>query len=76
MTAKQAYKIAAQGKEGALTNCYDIGYAFAFYFDEGDGSPFVIIDKSSGEKSYMHIPPISNIEILENGEPVPIGEIV
>lgn len=72
MTVEKAYKIAARGRVGRLTHCYDIGNAFAFYFDEGDGTPFVVVSKKDGEVELMHIPPVSNIKKLENGTKIPI----
>ena len=76
MTAAQALKIAIKGTKGQLTHCYDIGDAYAFYFDEGDGSPFIVIAKNDGEKSFLHIPPISNIKLLESGKKIPIEKII
>jgi len=76
MTAAEAYKIAMKGKKGQLTHCYDIGNAYAFYFDEGDGSPFIVIAKSDGKESLLQIPPISNIKILESGKEIPIKQLI
>lgn len=76
ISVKQAYLIASRGYSKKLTDCYDIGSAFVFYFDEGDGSPYIVVNKSNGKKSRMFIPPISNMSILENGVKLKVSEIL
>lgn len=71
---KSAYLIASRGTSGKLTDCYDIGDSFAFYFDEGDGSPYIIVNKTTAKKSRMFVPPISNLRILENGIKLNVSE--
>lgn len=72
---KSAYLIASRGVSGKLTDCYDIGNYFAFYFDEGDGSPYIVVNKKTAKKSRMFIPPISNMKILESGTKLNVSEI-
>lgn len=76
MTVEQAYKIALQGRHGKLTHCYDIGDAFAFYFDEGDGTPFVAVGKKDGKIKLLHMPPISNLKKIEDGTAIPIEQVI
>lgn len=75
ISLEKALEIAeTAGKEELhqLQFCYDIGNAYAFYFDDGGsgcaGAPFVNVKKNTGEFRYMHIPPISNLRILERGK--------
>lgn len=76
ISVKQAYLIASRDYSRKLTDCYDIGSSFVFYFDEGDGSPYIVVNKSDGRKSRMFMPPISNMRILENGVKLKVSEIL
>ena len=47
----------------------DIGGKWAFDFDTPiPAIPFVCVDKSSGTASHMPVPPLENLDIIENGE--------
>lgn len=55
-----------------VESCFDIGdrYAFSFCTASGDippGTPFVCIDKQGGEVSFLPIPPLDNLDIIEAG---------
>ena len=62
-----------------IKQCTDIGndYVFAFGVNGKDdvlpGTPFVRISKDSGKCSFMTIPPIENLELLEKGKEVAIN---
>lgn len=61
-----------------VAECTDIGDRYAFGYDVKPpgllppGTPTVCVDKESGEISYLTIPPIENLEVLENGRDVPL----
>lgn len=76
MTVEEAYKIAVRGRHGKLTYCYDVGDSFAFYFEEGEGTPFVTVGKKDGEIKLLHIPPISNLKKIEDGAAIPVEQVV
>ncbi len=60
--------------EFPIAEIIDIGGSWAFCFDSGDppvpGIPIMTIRKENGEVEYMTIPPLENIEILDNGKVV------
>lgn len=49
----------------------DIGGSWAFGFDSGEptipGIPYITVNKSSGRIGRLSIPPIENLDILDNG---------
>lgn len=72
---EKAIKIAKeQFPEFDIYDITDIGEKFAFSFDTGDnpvpGIPFVCVSKENGEVSFLTIPPIENIKLIENGRKV------
>lgn len=50
----------------------DIGEMWAFCFDSGEppvpGAPIVTVGKEDGEIGYLPVPPIENLDIIENGK--------
>ena len=55
--------------------CYDLGDKYAFAFcglsDEVvPGTPFVCVGKGSDEVSFMTVPPLDNLDIIEMGKAV------
>jgi hypothetical protein len=75
LDVKEAYTIAKAGIKDKLTDCYDTGNAFAFYFDSGDGSPYIVVNKKTKEKTFLTVPPVSNIRKLEQGKKINADEI-
>lgn len=64
-------------KHLVVSGCVDIGdrYAFSFETKDGDilpGTPIVCVAKENGKVSYMSIPPMENLDILNNGITVAI----
>ena len=58
-----------------IIGCVDIGdkYAFSFGFDKDNippGTPMIGVAKENGKISHITIPPIENIDILNNGKEV------
>ena len=62
-----------------IKQCTDIGDDYVFSFgtkgtdDVLPGTPFVRIAKDSGKCSFMTIPPIENLDLLEKGKEVSIN---
>lgn len=60
--------------EFPIAEIVDVGGMWAFCFDSGEppvpGIPIVTVCKEDGKIGYMTIPPLENIEILENGKVV------
>lgn len=59
-----------------IMQCTDVGDRFAFVFgikatdDVPPGTPIICVGKSDGKISYLTIPPIENIDLLEKGQNV------
>ena len=81
ITIKEAKnKAKAEMPELEIISCIDIGnrYAFSFGVDKDNippGTPIVCIDKEKGEISFLTIPPIRNIELLEKGKEIDLTTI-
>lgn len=75
---KKACSIAKKEfKDLELINCIDIGdkYVFSFGVNKDDvppGLPIVCVQKENGKVSYMTIPPLENLKILENGKEIEV----
>lgn len=63
-----------------IMQCTDIGDRFAFSFgikatdDVPPGTPIICVDKSNGKVSYLTIPPIETLDLLEKGHDVPLEQ--
>lgn len=57
--------------EFPIDEIIDIGDMWAFTFDSGEppvpGAPIITVRKEDGKVGYITIPPIENLEILNNG---------
>lgn len=76
ITAKKAYEFAKRGINAALTHCYETDGMYIFYFDSGDGSPFITVDKHIMKKGYMPVPPLANLDIIERAKEIDIATIM
>jgi hypothetical protein len=78
---KEAYtKAHNEFPEYTLTECVDIGNAYAFYFSPGGGDeipgvPYVAVNKESGSVVFLTIPPFDNLELIQNGKRLDIGNL-
>lgn len=54
-----------------IASVIDIGKAWAFDFDTGNpaipGIPFVCVNKQNGKVDYLSVPPLENLDIINNG---------
>lgn len=78
---KEAYtKAHKEFPEYTLTECVDIGDDFAFYFSPDDGEavpgiPYVAVNKETGSVDFLTIPPFDNLELIQNGKRLDIGQL-
>jgi hypothetical protein len=75
MSIKEAYAKAAKNGNGLpLRECYDIGDAWAFYFDENTessgGVPFVVVPKNGGKVELWPVPPVENLRKILSGKKI------
>jgi hypothetical protein len=75
LTVNEAYKIAEKGINDALTHCCETDKQYIFYFDSGDGSPYITVDKRTRQKGYLPVPPLSNLDIIERAKEIDIATI-
>ena len=77
ITIQKACELAKKEmKEYDIIDCVDIGdeYVFSFSLD-GEivpATPMISIAKKNGKLSYFTIPPIENIDVLNNGTKIDI----
>ena len=78
ITVEDACELAKKEmKKLNIIGCVDIGDRYAFFFglnkdDIPPGTPIICVSKENGKISYMTIPPIENIDILNGGKDVVI----
>lgn len=78
ITLGKAVKIARNTQKYlVVSECVDIGDRYAFSFETADGeippgTPVVCVAKNNGRVTYMSIPPLENLDILNGGNPVDI----
>lgn len=75
ITIREACELVKKEMKGLdIAECVDIGdkYIFSFVFDDEipPGTPMIGVAKENGEISYFTIPPIQNIDILNNGKKI------
>lgn len=78
MGAKDLLKIAqAEFPNWDLKECVDIGDRLAFYFEPSEptpGIPYVVVNKNSGQVTYLTIPPLQNLALIRNGQRVELEQ--
>ena len=76
ITVKEACKLAKVEMEGMkVYSCLDIGdrYAFSFCAENGDlipGTTIICVSKENGKASFMSIPPMENLKLLQAGKEI------
>ncbi len=64
--------VAKEFSEFPIGEIIDIGGMWAFCFDSGEppvpGALIVTVSKENGKIDYLPIPPIENLDIIENGK--------
>lgn len=75
ITLEKAKNIAQeQAPEFSIAEVIDIGERWAFCFDMGEtpvpGFPVITVDKADGMVGELPVPPIENLDLLENGKVV------
>jgi hypothetical protein len=75
ITVNDAYKIAKRGIKDALVFCGDAGDRYVFYFDSGDGSPYITVNKHTMKRDFLPVPPLSNLDIVERAKEIDIATL-
>ena len=70
ITLDNAKKIAKdQFPDFPIFSITDIGNKWAFNYDtEIPAVPFICVDKTNGAVSYLTVPPLENLNVIENGK--------